>query len=343
MQENNKLLKCLINDSLKYSNLYQPGSYWKKKNLQSFLEIEKKGIKNFRGSDNNIGESFSDNQNTDILNDYYGCTRGLFRLILKKLYPLKNIFIRQLKLTSNYMNEKNLYKSMFFEQNTYIKKLSNIFHFNDTVNCGCEDFSILNNKKISNHYLTIADTHLNFSKKIDFKKIKSFFEIGGGFGANIHFLIQNYSNLNKIVYLDLPVNLYIATQYLKKFYKDSVRDYLNVRSDKIEFSKNDNLEIICIPPWKIKDLNIKIDLFQNSNSFVEMPKNVILNYSSYIEKTLHLNSKVALSSYGKFNPNTTLDPATLKDFFDLEFDIEFAPSMVPKQKNIYLISRRFKN
>ena len=42
MQENNKLLKCLIDDSLKFSNLYQLGPYWKKKNLQSFLEIEKK-------------------------------------------------------------------------------------------------------------------------------------------------------------------------------------------------------------------------------------------------------------------------------------------------------------
>ena len=201
MQENNKLLKCLIDDSLKFSNLYQPALTGKRK-FTIFLEIEKKGIKNFRGSDNNIGESFSDNQNTDILNDYYGRARGLFRLIFKKAYPLKNIFIRQQKLTSNYMNEKNLYKSMYFEQNTYIKELSNNFHFNDTVNCGCEDFSILNDKKISNHYLTIADTHLNFSKKIDFKKIRSF-ENGGGFGANIHFLIQNYNNLNKIVYLDL--------------------------------------------------------------------------------------------------------------------------------------------
>ena len=121
-----------------------------------------------------------------------------------------------------------------------------------------------------------------------------------------------------------------------------MKDYLNVRSGKIEFSKNDNLEIICIPPWKIMDLNVKIDLFQNSNSFVEMPKNVILNYSSYIEKILHFNSKVALSSYAKFNPNTTLDPATLEDFFNLDFDIEFAPSMVPKQKNIYLVSRSSK-
>ena len=32
--------------------------------------------KNFRGSDNNIGESFSDNQNINILNDYIGGARG---------------------------------------------------------------------------------------------------------------------------------------------------------------------------------------------------------------------------------------------------------------------------
>ncbi len=339
MKENTELLNELINDSSKFSNLYQPGNYWKKKIFQSQKEISLKGIKNFRGSDNNIGESFSDNQNINILNDYIGGARGFFKYVLEKVYPFKNIFIRQLSLTSFFKQEKNLYKSKYFEQNSYINELSNKFNFDDTVNCGCEDYSIIGEKKISNYYLTIADTHLNFSKKIVFKDIKSFFEIGGGFCANVHFLIQNYNNIKKIVYLDLPVNLYIATQYLKMFYNDSVIDYLSIKNDKIEFSKDNNLEIICIPPWKITDLKTKIDLFQNSNSFVEMPKNVVLNYCNQIKKNIHSNSKITLSSYGKFNPNTTFDPKTLNEYFDCDFDINILPSMVPNQENVFLISK----
>lgn len=339
MKENTELLNKLIDDSSNFSNLYQPGIYWKKKVSQSQKEIFLKGIKNFRGSDNNIGESFSDNQNINILNDYFGGVRGFFKYVFESVYPFKNIFIRQLSLTSYFKTEKNLYKSKYFEQNSYIIELSNKFNFDNSVNCGCEDYSIFGEKKISNYYLTIADTHLNFSKKIDFKNIKSFFEIGGGFGANVHFLIQNYNNIKKIIYLDLPVNLYIATQYLKMFYNDSVIDYLSIKNNKIEFSKNNNLEIICIPPWKIMDLKVKIDLFQNSNSFVEMPKNVVLNYCDLIKRNLHSNSKIALSSYGKFNPKTTFDPKTLKEYFDFGFDVNFSPSMVPNQENIFLISK----
>lgn len=99
MIEDVNLLSKLIVDSTKFSSLYQPGPYWEKKVSQSHKEILKKGIRNFRGADNNIGESFSDNQNINILNDYYGGFRGFFKFLLERVYPLKNIFIRQLSLT----------------------------------------------------------------------------------------------------------------------------------------------------------------------------------------------------------------------------------------------------
>ena len=65
------LLSKLRGDSSKFSNLYQPSSYWEKKNIQTYKEILKKGITNFRGADNNIGESFSDNQNINILKSFH--------------------------------------------------------------------------------------------------------------------------------------------------------------------------------------------------------------------------------------------------------------------------------
>ena len=340
MIENLNLLNKLKADGYKSSKLYQPGKYWEKKNIQTYKEILKKGIKNFRGADNNIGQSFSDNQNINILNDYFGGFRGFFKFLLEKVYPLKNIFLRQLSITSSFRRELNMYKSKYLENTNYIKELSKKFIFDNTVNCGCEDYSTISGKKISNYYLTVADTHLNFSKNIDFKKLNSFFEIGGGFGANVHFLLQNYSNIKKIIYLDLPVNLYIATQYLSSFYGDSVKDHLTTHNKKITFEDNNNLEIICIPPWKIIDLDVSIDLFQNSNSFVEMPEDVIQNYCLYIKKCVHKKSKITLSSYGEFNSETTFDPKLLKEFFDFDFDLISYSSMVPNKKdNIFFISK----
>ena len=95
----------------------------------------------------------------------------------------------------------------------------------------------------------------NISKLIDLNKIVSYFEIGGGFGANIHLLLNNFKNIKKIIYLDIVPNLFVGTEYLRRFYGNSVKDYSILKEQKkIKFSKNNELEIFCIPPWKIEDI-----------------------------------------------------------------------------------------
>ena len=51
------------------------------------------------------------------------------------------------------------------------------------------------------------------SNTFNFKNIRSFFEIGGGFGSNIHFLLTNFQNIKKIVYLDTVPNIFVGTEY----------------------------------------------------------------------------------------------------------------------------------
>ena len=71
-----------------------------------------------------------------------------------------------------------------------------------TTDFGCvQSFEYLN-KNYSCHYLNMAYRINNLSKNFDFKNIKKYFEIGGGFGSNIHFLITNFPNIKKILYLD---------------------------------------------------------------------------------------------------------------------------------------------
>ena len=64
--------------------------------------------------------------------------------------------------------------------------------------------------------------------------------------------------------------------------KDKVKDYLNIKnSSQIRFADNDDLEILCIPPWVIERLNVEIDHFHNAASFVEMPEKIIKNYCKF--------------------------------------------------------------
>ena len=131
----------------------------------------------------------------------------------------------------------------------------------------------------------MADRINILSELYNFKNIKSFFEIGGGFGANIHFLITNFPNIKKIIYLDIVPNIYVGTEYLRYHFKDKVKDYLEIKNlNEIKFSNTNDLEILCIPPWLIEKLNIEIDHFHNAASFVEMTNETIENYAKFIKK-----------------------------------------------------------
>ena len=183
----------------------------------------------------------------------------------------------------------------------------------------------------------MADRINKLSSKFDFGLTKTFFEIGGGFGSNIHFLITNFPNIKKIIYLDIVPNIYVGTEYLKYHFKENVIDYLQVKDkDEIKFSDNDDLEIICIPPWLIEKVKVEIDHFHNAASFVEMPEKIVKNYIKYVNK--FKTKQISLMSYDDFDPKTTFDPNLLSNFFDNKLIIEKKNHLINeyKRKEIYL-------
>ena len=60
------LLDSMMYDSQRQTSLYQPGPYWASKAKNAVNEIKRHGIKEFRGSKNCIGLSYSDNLFIDI-------------------------------------------------------------------------------------------------------------------------------------------------------------------------------------------------------------------------------------------------------------------------------------
>lgn len=192
------------------------------------------------------------------------------------------------------------------------------------------------------HYLSLLEQHDNIASHINFKGACSVFEIGGGFGTNVHLLLENYKNIRKVLYLDIPPNLYVGTQYLKAFYGDAVFDYRDLRNrEAIKFSADNELEIYCIAPWQIEKFDGSVDIFMNSHSFVEMPKDVVENYadkfSSFYDSK---NAAIALTTYGCFNLDTTFPPSELPVFFkDRKFDYFEADTLLnSSEKNLFFVS-----
>ena len=330
------LLDTLISDEKKCDRkFYSSGPYWKHKNLKTIVEIKKNGIQNFRGTNNSIGTSFTDNLVCDIRKELNWKGRLLSKIFSLPL--INKIFDLQLKQTKNYLQEYLKAISIIYRSNENVQKLVRKYKFENTVNFGCEKkFNSKDNKETSIVYIDMAHRIDVLSSQFDFTKIKSFFEIGGGFGANIHFLITNFPNINKIIYLDIAPNIYLGTEYLRYHYKDAVKDYLTTKKlDKISFSRKDELEIFCIPPWEIEKLEIEVDHFHNAASFVEMTNETIENYAKFIKK--FKTKGISLISYDRFS-NKTINPENLNSFFDNKLNIQRHSQIIDdyNQKLIYL-------
>ena len=333
------LIDELITDEKKINkSLYSSGPYWNYKNSRAILEIKKKGIQDFRGLTAGIGTSFSDNKVLDVRNEY-----NIKGRIIGKIFslPLLNIiFNSQLKLTKSYIKSFLLNKSIVYENDRNVHDLLKKYKFENTTEFGCiSSFQYLN-KKYSFHYLEMADRINKLSKQFNFNDISSFFEIGGGFGANVHFLITNFPNIKKILYLDVVPNIYVGTQYLRRFYKDNIKDYSDLKNlDTISFSKNNELEILCIPPWLIEKVDVNIDHFHNAASFVEMPKKIVENYVKFIRK--FKTKEISLISYDRFDLKTTFNPEELNIFFNNDLDISWKNTLIEgyNRKLIYLTSK----
>ena len=333
------LIDELIRDEKKNNkSLYSSGPYWDYKNSRAILEIKKKGIQDFRGLTAGIGTSFSDNEVLDVRNEY-----NIKGRIIGKIFslPLLNIiFNSQLKLTKNYIQSYLLNKSLVYENDRNVHALLKKYKFENTTEFGCISSFKYMNKKYSCHYLEMADRINKLSKQFNFNDISSLFEIGGGFGANVHFLITNFPNIKKILYLDVVPNIYVGTQYLRRFYKDNIKDYLDLKNlDTITFSKNNELEILCIPPWLIEKVDANIDHFHNAASFVEMPRKIVENYVKFIRK--FKTKEISLISYDRFDLKTTFNPEELNIFFNNELDISWKNTLIKgyNRKLIYLTSK----
>jgi len=332
------LLDLLIKDEKKIDKeLYSSGPYWNYKNRRAIIEIKKKGLKDFRGLTAGIGTSFADNLVLDIRNEF-----NMKGRIVGKIFslPILNIiFNGQINTTKNYLDSFIKNQAIVYKNSQNVQNLISKFKFKNTTDFGCvQSFEYLN-KNYSCHYLNMAYRVNNLSKNFDFKNIKNYFEIGGGFGSNIHFLITNFPNIKKILYLDTVPNIYVGTEYLRHHYKEKVKDYLELRNlNKISFSKNNELEIFCIPPWLIEKVETEIDHFHNSASFVEMPKKVISNYVKFIKNLS--TREISLISYGGFDLKTTFNPEELNSFFDDKLSVSWKNSLIEEynKKEIYLTS-----
>ncbi len=341
ISNNHRNLKYMLNDYSKASKLFRPADHWIKKSKRSSREIKKYGLSDFRSWSTLIGDSFADNSYVDITNMFRSSgLKGKLAMACINIPLIKRIFQLQVNLTKGYA--KNLLKARrkYTEQNIRAIELINKYSIpNNTVNCGCQQYAIFNNKKISLLYLEALNTIDYIKESSNLNDSYSYLEIGGGFGVNIH-LIQNiFPNIRKFIFIEIPPTLYVANQYLKSIFGDSVVDYEKNRTNKnIKFKNNSDLEILCIAPWQIDNLNVSnINHIHNANSFVEVPEEQLKFYSESIRKFLSKqNGSISLVSFEDVNSKLFHNSTILTKYFgDYNFDYSVKSKLIFEDNKYY--------
>tara|TARA_B100001057_G_scaffold482094_1_gene556948 strand:+ start:29 stop:1189 length:1161 start_codon:yes stop_codon:yes gene_type:complete len=242
----NKIYKISYADRLKYE--YELSDHWKKYYENQFSKFSDiKNINNFR--------------NNQLLS--HGCDDG--------------------DKFASFLDLKELIKDWSLDEKFLIKNLSK-------KNVGNSNAS----HKFLDYFLDYTElTHIKFYLHIRDKiknDIKSICEIGGGFGSLARIFLNQFNS--KYILIDLPEANLISTYFLynhfpnKKFflYDNFIQE---VQDNKFKIDENyfDKYDIFILPPWTIDFFEkIKINMFINTYSFMEMKKVTIKKYFDFIHK-----------------------------------------------------------
>lgn len=327
IKNDNKLLDLLIIDLKDQKGIYKPGPYWDGYASRIVKAIKKQGLQSFRANPR-IGKGFSDSlvfEPIDLSKLISIKSRVYERLVNNHIISkyFLSPFRERIKAISvqreMYMNlYYNHLLSDWYEKFKSSHKLPNPYLQEPT------DVITLSGDKIGRTYLNSYLRIYNYSHQINFNSKKNLFEIGGGFGSNVHTLLTMYPNIKKVIYLDIPPILYVANQYLESIFPGSVVSYEKTKYyDSIKFKKDDSLEIFCVAPWQIEKLDVSIDLFWNSASFQEMPESTVQNYCKHLGRICGDNASFCVYIYNTIDSLKTIDQDKLIQLIMRELSRDF--------------------
>ncbi len=246
----NSVYKIAYADRLKY--VYQLSDHWKKYYENQYLKFSKiENIPNFR-SDQLLSKGCDDS----------GRNSSLLDLIE---------YIKNWELDQEFLI-KNLSKKNIGNNNT--SKFFLGYHL---------DYAELVHIKF---YLHIRNKIKN---KIDF-----ICEIGGGFGSLARIFLNQFNS--KYILIDLPEANLISAYYLQSHFPNKklflYDDFLKKKEKNsiIDEKCLEENDIFILPPWILNSFSekIKIDMFINTYSFMEMKREILKEYFDFI----HQHSKI---------------------------------------------------
>jgi putative sugar O-methyltransferase len=189
--------------------------------------------------------------------------------------------------------------------------------------------------------------HIHWFKdleKIFFKKnIKNVCEIGGGYGCLSELIIKNYNI--KLLSIDLPeANLMTSFYLYKNFPSKKFYLYDNyLIKEKLTYEDFNEYDIFILPPDCNIDDRIKIDLFINTRSMMEMNYNIIVKYFEFIQK--YISKSGFFLNINRYEKKTVGDSIRISEYpYDNNWEVVVSkPSFHQNWVHFLMTKRQFIN
>lgn len=296
------------------AEIYRPGPYWQPYQQRVTRAIHRYGLGDFRARPA-IGKGYADTPTTRAEDVWAG--QGSLRYALKRALArapvLRGMFTDYEAIVDNNVDVGRRYRDAYLETHfgNWFRTLIANKPLPDTAHAGCTDLVRVGDQEVARLYLEFLMRIDNYARHVDFGRMRTALEIGGGFGAWVHLLLSRYPNVRKVAYLDIPPMIYVGTQYLRHFFGPAVRDFRQTDTGgSIRFANDDSLEIVCLCPWQIERLEAPLDLFWNTSSFAEMTPAIVGNYARHVNRLMKPDGAlcVLINKASKRDPARTSTP-----------------------------------
>lgn len=281
------LLRLMIRDQEAQSGVYQPGRYWTAYARRTARAIEQEGLDRFRAVPS-IAKGYADVIIDDPA-DLWGGDNWKGRLLQRVAHlgvvrrHLLRPYLSKLdaQTTEIQAHKAEIYNARYADDMDELIGGIDI----DTTRGGTRDVVDVAGREIASVYLRYAVQIASADRRVALDDVRSVCEVGGGFGASMHLLLERHPNVRKAVYVDIAPILYVGTQYLRSFFGSAVRDYRATRDlAEIRFADDDAREILCLAPWQLERVVADVELFWNSSSFREMDPGQVRLYAAQAKR-----------------------------------------------------------
>lgn len=306
-------LEIAFNQSYKDIYLNKRSEKYRSKHWKSYYEkkrYEIKNLKNFRNPISNLSRGLDDStENPDFP----------FKIFSKLIELLGYDFVYENLLNKNIGNSPFLikYRNKFIDYN----RLAHISWLKDL-----ED-KVFSDKKL-------------WEK---FNNNGIFCEIGGGFGSFAELILSRHDI--KYISIDLPEANLLSSYFLNESFKNKkfflYDDYL--KNGKILTSELiKSYDIFILPPSVILDEDVKIPLFINTRSMMEMDFSVVSKYFDLIHSYIDKNGYFL--NVNRYEKRTVGHPIRIAEYpYDANWKVLISKPSFSQKRVHQLLTKRVSN